>query len=182
MRQQPLSSRRGAEANHSLSFESLEIPMELTVKFLNGKTYHLDVNPSITVKQLKRQIESQSGYPAQRMNLAVQNGSTNTLEKEDWRLDQYGLKPGTIVTVIITEPKPMQVFLKNDKGQTRTYEIQPGETVTDFKQKVYQGEKVPTDQMVLIYEGKQLENGRKMDDYNIQANTTIYLQLRLRGG
>ncbi|KAG2463077.1 UBIQP protein, partial [Polypterus senegalus] len=180
MRQQPLSSRRGAEANHS--FESLEIPMELTVKFLNGKTYHLDVNPSITVKQLKRQIESQSGYPAQRMNLAVQNGSTNTLEKEDWRLDQYGLKPGTIVTVIITEPKPMQVFLKNDKGQTRTYEIQPGETVTDFKQKVYQGEKVPTDQMVLIYEGKQLENGRKMDDYNIQANTTIYLQLRLRGG
>ncbi|XP_039590573.1 polyubiquitin-like [Polypterus senegalus] len=156
--------------------------MELTVKFLNGKTYLLDVNPSITVKELKQQIESQSGYPAQCMDLAVQNGSTNTLEKEDWRLDQYGLKPGTIVTVINAKPKPMQVFLKNDKGQTRTYEIQPGETVTDFKQKVYRGEKVPTDQMILIYEGKQLENGRKMDDYNIRANTTIYLQLRLRGG
>ncbi|XP_039592957.1 polyubiquitin-like [Polypterus senegalus] len=172
-------------AGHAVSdsgFESLEIPMELTVKFLNGKTYLLDVNPSITVKQLKQQIESRSGCPAQHMNLAVQNGSTNTLEKEDWRLDQYGLKPGTIVTVIITEPKPMQVFLKNDKSQTRTYEIQPGETVTQFKQKVYQGEKVPTNQMVLIYEAKQLEDGRKMDDYNIQANTTINLLLRLRGG
>uniref|UniRef100_A0A8C4S4L2 ISG15 ubiquitin like modifier n=1 Tax=Erpetoichthys calabaricus TaxID=27687 RepID=A0A8C4S4L2_ERPCA len=77
---------------------------------------------------------------------------------------------------------PMQVFLKNDKGQTKPYEIQPGETVTQFKQKVYRGEKVPTNQMILIYEGKQLEDGRKMDDYNIQSNKTIYLQLRLRGG
>uniref|UniRef100_A0A8C4XG02 ISG15 ubiquitin like modifier n=1 Tax=Erpetoichthys calabaricus TaxID=27687 RepID=A0A8C4XG02_ERPCA len=77
---------------------------------------------------------------------------------------------------------PMQVFLKNDKSQTKTYEIQPGETVTQFKQKVYRGEKVSTDQMILIYEGKQLEDGRKMDDYNIQTNKTIYLNLRLRGG
>ncbi|XP_051778163.1 polyubiquitin-B-like isoform X5 [Erpetoichthys calabaricus] len=156
--------------------------MELTVKFLNGKTYSLNVSPSITVKQLKQNIESQYGYPAQHMMLAVQNGQTNNLEKEDCSLDQYGLKPGTIVTVLITEPKPMQVFLKNDKGQTKPYEIQPGETVTQFKQKVYRGEKVPTNQMILIYEGKQLEDGRKMDDYNIQSNKTIYLQLRLRGG
>ncbi|XP_028680076.1 ubiquitin-like protein ISG15 [Erpetoichthys calabaricus] len=156
--------------------------MELTVKFLNGKTYSLDVNPSITVKQLKQKIEIQSSHPAQHMMLAIQNGPTNNLEKEDWSLDQYGLKPGTIVTVFNTEPKPMQVFLKNDKSQTKTYEIQPGETVTQFKQKVYRGEKVSTDQMILIYEGKQLEDGRKMDDYNIQTNKTIYLNLRLRGG
>ncbi|XP_051778164.1 polyubiquitin-B-like isoform X6 [Erpetoichthys calabaricus] len=156
--------------------------MELTVKFLSGGTYSLNVSPSITVKQLKQKIESQSGYPAQHMKLAVQNRLTNNLEKEDCSLHQYGLEPGTIVTVLITEPKLMQVFLKNDKGQTKTYEIQPGETVTQFKQKVYRGEKVPTNQMILIYEGKQLEDGRKMDDYNIQSNKTIYLQLRLRGG
>ncbi|RXM37457.1 Ubiquitin [Acipenser ruthenus] len=76
----------------------------------------------------------------------------------------------------------MQVFLRNEKGQTHTYEIFPGETVTEFRQKVYRVERVPPDQQVLTYESKPLQDGSKLEDYNIRPHTTITLNLRLRGG
>ncbi|XP_041942260.1 polyubiquitin-B-like [Alosa sapidissima] len=153
--------------------------MELQIIFLNGATYPLVVSPSNTVGELKRLIQLKSGDAPARLKL---NANGTNFSNDSSTLGAIGLQSGSSIVALVHDPAPIQVFLKNEKGQTKTFDVAPGETVTDFKHKVYNKERVPVDQQRLIYNGKQLEDGRKLEDYGIQSGSTIHLTLRLRGG
>ncbi|XP_041942257.1 polyubiquitin-B-like [Alosa sapidissima] len=153
--------------------------MLLQIKFLNGETYPLEVSPSDTVGELKIRIQLLSGDAPARLKL---NANGTNFSNDSSTLSGIGLQSGSYIMALIQDPTPIQVFLKNEKGQTKTFDVAPGETVTDFKHKVYNKERVPVDQQRLIYNGKQLEDGRKLEDYGIQSGSTIHLTLRLRGG
>ncbi|XP_062389174.1 ubiquitin-like [Sardina pilchardus] len=152
--------------------------MQLQVKFLNGETYPLEVSPSMTVRDLKKRIQLLSGDAPARLKL---NANGTNFSNDSSTLSAIGLQSGPIMA-LVQDPAPIQVFLKNDKGLIKTYDVVPGETVTEFKSKVYNKEKVPVEQQRLIYNGKQLEDRRKLEDYGIESGSTIHLMLRLRGG
>lgn len=75
----------------------------------------------------------------------------------------------------------MQVFVRNLVGRTITVDIAPTDTIRQLKDKIEQKEAIPHGEQRLIFAGKGLEDNRAVSDYNIQANSTVHMVLRLRG-
>ncbi|RXN30853.1 polyubiquitin-like isoform X1 [Labeo rohita] len=156
--------------------------MQLTIRLLSGQVKHLEVSGDATVGELKELICQLVGEPSYKQRLSADNGSRISLEDDSRTLSSYGLHSGSVVSLLITNA-PCQVFVRNEKGQTGTYEIDiNNETVDQLQTKICRKEKVPVDQQRLIYNGRQLESGRKLQEYGITQGSTIHMTLRLRGG
>lgn len=160
--------------------------MDICIVMLSGASHTLRVNPQDTVGSLKTRIHDKLGVPPQTQKLVFVNGQKTPLSDDSKPISFYGLQSGSQVSLLITEPvapATVQVFVRNEKGQTNTYDVKlQDETVSNFKKRVQSREGVPVSQQRLLYQSREMMDGMRLSDYNVKALSTIDLMLRLRGG
>lgn len=82
---------------------------------------------------------------------------------------------------ILNVPTVM-VFVKTLAGNTLTLRLSQKSSVFAAKAQITEREGIPTDQQRLIFAGRQLEECKGIDTYNIRNESTLQLIIRLSGG
>lgn len=157
-------------------------PVTVEVKGLQGARLHTTVSPSTTIWQMKEMIEREWRISRYQQRLSQQPAGTPLILQDNNSLASYGIYYDTTLVLLQTQPRQMDIFVKDIKNQTMTYTVQPTDTVLQLKTKINTRQGIPVQQQRLTYDSKNLENHHTLEHYNVQPKSTIFLLLQLRGG
>ncbi|KFP69587.1 2'-5'-oligoadenylate synthase-like 2, partial [Acanthisitta chloris] len=158
-------------------------PVTITVRQLSCASLTKTVSPYITIRKLKEIIEQEWGIPTYSQRLALQEqGVSNLILQDGETLAMHGIFYSTTLVLLRTEPQEMQVFVKDEKHQSKTYTVLPTNTVRQLKEQIQARQGPHANEQRLTYGSRELEDRHTLAHYNVQPMTTIFMFLRLRGG
>ena len=79
------------------------------------------------------------------------------------------------VCLIPAAASAMQIFVKIQTGKYITIEVEPTDPVETVRVKIQEKEGIPVERQILLFAGKELDDGNTLQDYSIQKDSTLHL-------
>jgi len=159
--------------------------MQVFIKLFSGKTITLDVEPSDSIDAIKQKIQNHEGIAINEQKLTFAGkllDGTNSLQ-------DYNIQSDSIINMNLglvgggnNDGDSKQIYIKTLQGKNITLDVKNTDTIASIKDKIKDIEGIPVDQQRIVFNGKQLEDNNTIADYGIEADSSLHLVLRLRGG
>ena len=138
----------------------------------------LEVKETDNILNIKKKIEKYIYIKPEYQNLFFEEKEL----EDNKNISDYDIKNESIINLRMINVKGYQIFVKTLTGKTLHIDVFPIYSIGIIKRLIFDKEDIKKDSQRLIFEGRQLEDNRTLEDYNIQRDSTLHLILRLRGG
>ncbi|XP_059164659.1 polyubiquitin-B-like [Physella acuta] len=152
--------------------------MQIFVQTLAGKKFNIEVDSSDTIEIVMDKICEKEGITPYKQRLIF----CGTNLKAGRRLSDYNIKKNETIYLMLRLHGTMQIFVQTLAGKKFNIEVDPSDTTEIVMDKICEKEGITPNKQRLIFCGTNLKAGRRLSDYNIKKNETIYLMLRYRAG
>ena len=98
----------------------------------------------------------------------------------EYGTSEYGTNLFDLKKSLPLNDYPIQI--RSLTGKETRLEVHHKMRVSELKEFFEKEDQIPFDQQRLVYNGKQLEDQRTLDYYNIIQDTVVHIILRIRGG
>ena len=133
--------------------------------------FFLEVEPADTIEVEKAKVQDKKGIHLDQERLIF-----DEKQVEDGRcLSDYNVPKEKTLLFTLRLCSNMHLFVKTLAEKTTTLEIELAHNIDVVNAKTQDTEGIPLDQQRLIFDRKQLEDGRCLSDYNVPRDSTTYL-------
>jgi len=155
--------------------------LKVKVKTSTGDLFEYDLSSSDKIQSLQTKIKDSQGVDEKdqqlEMNRHIYKSEFNRSFLPNWTLEEARIKDGDTIDLYIRNGG-YKLYFKGPDGKVQELDSDIYDTIAYTKLLIQEKTGHPVENQRVVFAGKQLENHRKLQDYGIQKESTLYLLLK----
>ena len=95
--------------------------------------------------------------------------------KDNFTLLDYKIEGESTIYLVVRQKRTQKIFIKSILGKILELDIMESDSIKNIKDKIFEIEKIPPENQILMLCAKKLEDNSTISDYEIQEGSTLIL-------